>query len=96
MTVLYRMYGNNNELLYVGITGDPDARLKAHQRNSAWYPMMRSARHERFDTLEMALAAEKQVIKVERPLYNKTHSTRQPDSTPANKHNQARHHRFIA
>ena len=70
-TALYRLYGVDDHLLYVGISGAPKARLGAHSRDKPWWPEV--ARHtlEWFETRKSAERVEKAEIEEERPRYNK-------------------------
>lgn len=74
-TVLYRFYGCDDELLYVGVTMDVPSRLKKHKGERD----MRSVRFielEWFDGPSAAYAAEKHAIRREKPLWNHTHKTK--------------------
>jgi predicted GIY-YIG superfamily endonuclease len=70
-TALYRLYGADDRLLYVGISSNPKGRLGAHSRDKHWWPEV--ARHalEWFETRKSAERIEKIEVEEERPRYNK-------------------------
>ena len=70
-TYVYKAFDRQDRLLYVGVTSDLDARFAAHRSTSQWWPYM--SRHSLigpFENRADALAAERDLIKSERPLYN--------------------------
>lgn len=70
-TTLYRYFGPDDILLYVGIAGRIGYRLEQHESGGAeWIQFVRKATFERFQTREAALAAESKAISDERPLCN--------------------------
>jgi hypothetical protein len=70
-TALYRYFDGAGDLLYVGISIDPDARWKSHLYGSAEWPKLAASRtDEWFDTREAAEAAEFVAIKTEKPRFN--------------------------
>jgi len=69
-TTLYRYYDTAGALLYVGITEHPLARADSHANASTWWPKVATARFEQFPTRDEASAAEREAIRVERPLHN--------------------------
>jgi predicted GIY-YIG superfamily endonuclease len=71
-TVLYRLYDENGQLLYVGVTGDPKTRWKEHRTKMPWWPEVTRRRLELYDTGVEARAAEARAICDEGPLYNRT------------------------
>lgn len=66
--VLYRLLGENGRTLYVGITRNFPARLRAHKRK--WGPAIVSTRCEEYDDLESLMEAEAAAIRDERPPLN--------------------------
>lgn len=70
-TALYRHYDAEGELLYVGITVDPEKRFKVHARDSHWTDRAVSFTGEWFDSWQAAKIAETLAIRHERPLFNK-------------------------
>lgn len=75
-TALYRFFAADGSLLYVGITFDPDARQRQHERTAAmtWWPLQARRTVEWFDSRPAAEAAEKQAIKQERPRFNERYN----------------------
>lgn len=74
---LYRWIGRGGELLYVGISNDPDRRIGEHVEGKPW--VEEAARVDIvdwFDSRELALEAEEEMIKSERPRYNVVHNGR--------------------
>lgn len=75
MTVLYRLYGENDVLLYVGISGRWLTRMKQHSKDKPWFDDVASVRIERFCSKSEALAAERAAIHAEHPKHNIAHNT---------------------
>lgn len=73
-TALYRWYGFDGELLYVGITNNLLRRTSQHFDSKAWMHEAATATIEHFATRDEALAAEKDAIRRERPRYNIQHN----------------------
>lgn len=71
-TALYRLYGDDDALLYIGITGKPSARWTQHAADKPWWDQVRSRRLEWFDTRPLAARAEVEAITSEFPLHNGT------------------------
>ena len=69
-TALYRHYGENYTLLYVGVTINPYIRIAKHKNNSEWYEEIRSITFEWHETRDDALAAEAIALSTEDPIYN--------------------------
>ncbi|MFG3510223.1 GntR family transcriptional regulator [Streptomyces sp. NPDC047821] len=71
-TALYRHYAADGELLYIGISQDPEVRWEQHH----WWKQGLSARQtlEWFELRSQALAAEAEAIAIERPAYNQQHN----------------------
>jgi len=69
-TALYRFFNAADELLYVGITGDPRARWAQHAAEKPWWPDV--ARHtvQWLPSRKAALDAEAAAIAAEAPLHN--------------------------
>lgn len=70
---LYRHFGSNDELLYVGISIDPFKRSKQHKRHSEWFNGVARIEIEIHKSRELALDAEREAIMSEQPLYNIAH-----------------------
>jgi hypothetical protein len=74
-TALYRYFDVNGDLLYIGISINPDGRLQAHRDNhEPWVPAVASRTIEWLDSRPLALKAEEEAIKAERPRYNEKHN----------------------
>lgn len=67
---LYRYFGADGALLYVGVTGDPYRRWVEHRRRSPWADDVAEVAVERYAYEDLAYAQERAVIKSERPLHN--------------------------
>jgi hypothetical protein len=72
MTFLYRTYGDDGRLLYVGITeNNVEQRFSQHLASGAeWLDHLANVVTEWHDDRQTALAAETEAIKSEWPLYN--------------------------
>lgn len=76
MTCLYRLKNSEGRLLYVGITGNFDARLSQHRREKSWSNEIAAWELEYYATRREAEDAEQKAIKSEHPLHNVVHSRR--------------------
>lgn len=74
-TVLYRFYGADDQLLYVGITNKPGQRWEAHMRLQPWWPQVQRQTSEWHPNREAAADAEIVAIREEGPLHNRRHAT---------------------
>ena len=68
---MYRHFGADGCLLYVGISTRTVIRLSQHKHCSAWFSEIATITIERFPCRADALAAERETIIRERPKYNK-------------------------
>jgi predicted GIY-YIG superfamily endonuclease len=75
MSNLYRHYDKDGRLLYVGVSDNPDKRLKKHRYASRWSALIERMEVQKFESLKGALEAEKTAIKEEQPLYNTHHGS---------------------
>lgn len=73
-TFLYRMYGRNELLLYVGISCSFFDRMEDHYVRKDWFDDVHVIVAERFVDREAAENAEIAAIKTERPLHNVVHN----------------------
>lgn len=78
-TCLYRHFGREGELLYVGISLSPTYRLSQHRIGSPWFEQIANITVEWFETRQEALDAERAAIIAEQPMFNTVHKRRQPD-----------------
>lgn len=69
-TVLYRLYGADETLLYIGITDCPERRFKQHRDTKAWWPEVSQKTTEWHPTRRRALAEEAAAIEAETPVHN--------------------------
>lgn len=72
--VLYRFYTESGELLYVGITNDPQRRFSDHGAEKPWWRRVAQIKIERFRTRRELAGAEIKAIETERPRYNRAYS----------------------
>jgi hypothetical protein len=69
--VVYRAYGADGALLYVGCTTRPlKRRLGQHAKNSAWWPLHDRIEHDTPLPVAMALRSESDQITLLRPRFN--------------------------
>lgn len=73
-TVLYRFFGADDRLLYVGITDKPGQRWEAHMRSKPWWPKVMRQTAEWYPSRGAAVDAEIKAIRDEGPLYNKRYA----------------------
>jgi hypothetical protein len=73
-TALYRIFGDADLLLYIGISDDFGIRWKAEARKFPWWDEHRRMTVEWLDSRPEAEAAETAAIKAEKPKYNKQHN----------------------
>jgi len=69
-TYLYRCYDQFGALLYVGITDNPERRMRAHAAEKFWWGDVVKTTNMAFRTREQALWAEWAVITTCHPLHN--------------------------
>lgn len=74
MTTLYRLYGPNDELLYVGISANPGLRFQQHASDKPWWTDTLRIHLEHHPTRLAALIAEREAIINEHPRHNVTHN----------------------
>lgn len=67
---VYFMYGEQGDLLYVGITGKGMYRLMQHAETKEWWPQVHQVRIEHFASRADALAREDQAIALHLPPFN--------------------------
>lgn len=71
---LYRFYGQDGTLLYVGMTMDPGRRWKEHAADKSWWHEVADITVEQFATRDEVLEAERWAIIRGRPKYNVAHN----------------------
>lgn len=77
---LYRFYDANENLLYVGISGDPWRRWREHVRTQPWYSQAAHWAGTWYASEELAAAAETRAIRSERPRFNIAGAVRMPEA----------------
>jgi predicted GIY-YIG superfamily endonuclease len=75
-TALYRFFDACDALLYVGVTGDVDARWEQHASLKPWWPQVTRKTVEWYDDRETAESEERRAIREEDPLHNVQHAPR--------------------
>lgn len=73
-TVLYRLYDADDQLLYVGATGNLTQRRYSHRSNQPWGHEIARIEAETFPSRAAALAAEREAIAAEHPRWNVHHN----------------------
>jgi predicted GIY-YIG superfamily endonuclease len=69
-TYLYRVYDNEQKLIYVGISLSFFSRLQQHKKNSVWFDRMSTVTLTQYTAREEALFAEATAINTENPQMN--------------------------
>ena len=69
---VYRMYDEDDRLLYIGASSETLGRFRAHASNPEydWYEDVRTIKIEKHPTMRDALEAERAAIQAESPVYN--------------------------
>lgn len=73
-TTLYRLYAADEELLYVGIAGNPGRRFEQHRKDKQWWGDVANIQLEHHTTRDSASKAERNQIQTLRPKYNIVHN----------------------
>lgn len=68
--VVYRAYGHDGDLLYVGRSIQPRGRLASHASTKVWWHLVSFLTLEQFDSFAECQTAERNAIATERPRYN--------------------------
>ena len=71
-TALYRLFNEAGELLYIGITVNPEVRWASHRCAQSWWNEVARKDLQWLTNRAEALAAEAAAIPVERPRYNRS------------------------
>lgn len=69
-TALYRFYGSDGDLLYVGITNNVQRRMESHKSRKPWWWLSARIEIAWFECRDDALQAESVAIRDEGPLFN--------------------------
>lgn len=73
-TGLYRIFGDEDSLLYIGISDSFGTRWKQHSKVQPWWGERRWMTVHFYDSRTEAEDAEREAIKAEKPRYNKAHT----------------------
>ena len=69
--ILYRLYGPDGELLYIGITESPTESIRAKFYTKLWYNRIKKVvKDDNYKSREQLRAARRDAIRAELPLYN--------------------------
>jgi predicted GIY-YIG superfamily endonuclease len=68
--VLYRFYGTDDSLLYIGLTRNPAKRLEQHAGGKSWWTDVARIEFEHFSSLTELREAEREAIQTEKPAHN--------------------------
>lgn len=85
---LYRLYGSDGRLLYIGVTHSLKERFGQHAADKPWWPDVARRTVEWHGDRDLVLAAEAEAIEGERPAYNIVRPL-----LPGNRHGR---HRYAA
>lgn len=78
-TAMYILYGEAGEVLYVGISVDPQQRWQQHEDDKPWWPEVTETELVAWHrTRAQALKAEASAIHEFQPVYNATHNYGNP------------------
>lgn len=77
-TALYRLYGDDGRLLYVGVSHNPDVRWGQHSLTKYWWHEVDRREAQWLDTRTEAESAERRAIQTESPRYNSQHRWSSP------------------
>jgi len=69
-TYVYRLWDNDKNLLYVGVSNNWANRINQHKQQKQWSGQISSVTVEEFASRYEALAAESKAIQTENPIYN--------------------------
>lgn len=73
-TALYRLFGDGDVLLYIGISKTFGHRWHQHAQSKPWWPDVRRQMIDWHPSRDAAEAAEKAAIRTEHPKYNLAHN----------------------
>ncbi|MFJ4356886.1 GntR family transcriptional regulator [Streptomyces massasporeus] len=82
-SALYRLFDVTDQLLYVGISTNPEERWKTHTMLKSWWNEVAHKTVTWLPSWDEALAQEERVIRDEAPRYNGTHNYPLAPFTPA-------------
>lgn len=73
-TALYRFYGADKDLLYIGVTNDLGIRWHSHAKKKSWWPEVQHLAADWHPSRREALRAEANAITAEHPRHNVGHN----------------------
>ena len=73
-TALYRLFGDNDARVYIGVAKTFGVRWQRHAHSQPWWPEVRRQTIDWYPDRDSAEAAEAAAIKAERPKYNFMHN----------------------
>lgn len=79
---LYRIYGADSELLYIGESNNVERRMREHSKLRPWWPERRRIDIEPFASEQEAVDAERIAIRAEYPKYNIVHAIANQGASP--------------
>jgi len=68
---VYKLYDEEGDLLYVGMSDYPWRRMNQHKRTKDWFGYVRSVEFEWYSPPEFAASRERLAILIEGPMFNK-------------------------
>lgn len=74
-TALYRLFGDDDVLLYIGVAKTFGVRWHQHTQSQPWWPEVRRQTIDWHPSRAAAEDAERAAIKAERPKYNVVHNS---------------------
>jgi hypothetical protein len=80
-TALYHIFGDEDLLLYIGISKDFGQRWKNEARDFPWWDEKRRMTTDWYPSRPEAATAERAAIKAEHPKHNKAHNVNKPPRT---------------
>lgn len=84
-TTLYRLFDGQDQLLYIGIAGNPGRRFEQHRIHKAWWGEVAMIRLQHFDYRRQAEEAETRAIIDERPPMNDTGADKAAEPMPTHR-----------
>ena len=76
---VYRHYDADDNLLYVGVSRNPQNRIDTHRKTAHWFNDSVRVEHEKYSDRESAIHAETAAIKSESPKWNVINNPLPPD-----------------
>jgi len=74
--LVYRCFGPDGRLLYIGSTKNKHIRFHSHEQQTSWWPEVANIQTEEFGDITAARSAEVVAIRTEHPAYNRMLSVR--------------------